>query len=425
MSQTRSPQPRLSLSAFHLHKSVLTLALLLTGSFAHSQDKVLASFSGTTNGSKPQCILAMDAHGNLYGTTATGGNFGAGLVFKVTPHGGGVWTEETIFNFDALANGVGPTGGVVLDLAGNIYGTTESGGAFGLGTAFELSPQSGGTYTETVIHSFGGTGDGIFPAAQMIFDAAGNLYGTTLFGGAFGTGEEGGGTVFELSPQTGGGWSEEVLHSFASGSDGVQVSGGVVLDAAGNLYGTTLVGGTHNDGIVYELSPQNGGTWTETIVHNFAGGNGDGRLPESGVTLDAAGNIYGTTFGGGKYSRGTVFELIPQGGGVWTLKGLHAFGNGTDGANPEAEVILDASGNVYGTTFDGGKNGQNFGGTGTFFELAQTAGVWSEVKQYNFGNGRDAGFPQSGLIADPHGNFYGTSTGGGEVGNGTVYEIKP
>ena len=430
MSQTRSSQlspsqPRLSLSASHVHKSVLTLALVLTASLAYSQDHVLASFSGTGNGSRPQCILAMDSHGNLYGTTATGGNFNAGLVFKVTPHGGGVWTEETIFNFDALANGVGPTGGVVLDSAGNVYGTTESGGAFGLGTAFELSPQSGGTYTETVIHSFGGSGDGIFPAAQMIFDTAGNLYGTTLFGGAFGTGEEGGGTVFELSPQSGGTWSEEVLHSFASGSDGVQVAGGVAFDTAGNLYGATFVGGTHNDGIVYQLSPQTGGSWTETIVHNFEGGTGDGRLPESGVTLDAAGNVYGTTFGGGKYSFGTVFELIPQGGGVWTLKGLHAFGNSPDGANPEGEVILDASGNVYGTTFDGGKNGVNFGGTGTFFELSQTAGAWSEVRQYNFGLGRDAGFPQSGLIADPHGNLYGTSTGGGEVGNGTVYEIKP
>ncbi|MFZ0770195.1 MAG: choice-of-anchor tandem repeat GloVer-containing protein [Candidatus Sulfotelmatobacter sp.] len=379
MSQTRSSQRRLSLAASHVHKSVLTLALLLTASLAHSQDKVLVSFSGTGNGSKPQCILAMDSHGNLYGTTATGGDVNGGLVFKVTPHGGGVWTEETIYSFDSAANGTGPTGGVVLDVAGNVYGTTVSGGALGLGTAFELSPQSGSAYTETVIHSFGDTGDGIFPSAQMIFDAAGNLYGTTLFGEAFGTGEEGGGTVFELSPQSGGTWSEEVLHS-----------------------------------------------WTETIIHNFAGGTADGRLPESGVTLDAAGNVYGTTVGGGKYARGIVFELVPQGGGVWSEKGLHAFGNGLDGANPEGEVLLDAAGNIYGTTFDGGKYGVSYGGVGTLYELSQTAGIWSEARLFNFGStNKDAGYPMSGLIFDPSGNIYGTSTGGGEVGNGTVYKIKP
>jgi uncharacterized repeat protein (TIGR03803 family) len=400
--------------------------LLFTASLAHSQDRILVSFSGTGNGSRPQCILAMDSHGNLYGTTATGGNTNGGLVFKVTPHGGGVWTEQTIYSFDSAANGTGPTGGVALDAAGNVYGTTVSGGAFGLGTAFELSPQAGGTYTETVIHSFGSTGDGIFPYAQVIFDAAGNLYGTTAFGGAFGTGEQGGGTVFELSPQSGGLWSEQVLHSFASGQDGVQVSGGVALDAAGNLYGATFVGGTHNDGIIYELSPQTGGAWTETIVHNFSGGTADGRLPMAGVTLDAAGNVYGTTYGGGPYARGVVFELVPQGGGVWSEKGLHAFGNGLDGANPEGEVLLDAAGNVYGTTFDGGKYGQSYGGVGTFYELSQTAGHWSEVRLFNFGGtNKDAGYPMSGLIFDPLGNIYGTTTGGGEVGNGTVFEIKP
>jgi uncharacterized repeat protein (TIGR03803 family) len=416
---------RLSLAAFLAPQSILTLALLFIASLAHSQEKVLVSFSGTGNGSRPQCILAMDAHGNLYGTTATGGNTNGGLVFRVTPHGGGVWTEETIHSFDSAADGTGPSGGVVLDAAGNVYGTTVSGGAFGLGTAFELS-QVGGSYHLTVIHSFGSTGDGIFPYAQMIFDAEGNLYGTTAYGGAFGTGEEGGGTVFEISPQGGGLWSEQVLHSFASGEDGVQVSGGVAFDSAGNLYGATFVGGTHGDGIIYELSPQTGGTWTETIVHNFSGGTADGRLPMAGVTLDAAGNVYGTTSAGGPYARGVVFELVPQGGGVWSEKGLHAFGNGLDGANPEGEVLLDAAGNVYGTTYDGGKYGDSYGGVGTFYELSQTAGIWSEAKLSSFGStNKDAGYPMSGLIFDPVGNIYGTSTGGGEVGNGTVFQIKP
>ncbi len=418
---------RFSLPTLRVPRSITVLALLVVASLAHAQEKVLASFSGTGNGSKPQCRLVMDAHGNLYGTTPGGGDVGGGLVFALGPNGHGGWNEKTIYSFDNLANGTNPNGGLVLDSAGNLYGTTTGGGANGLGTAFELSPTTGGSWTETVIHSFGATGDGIFPYAQMIFDAAGNLYGTTAYGGAFGTGEEGGGTVFELSPQTGGGWSEQVLHSFASGTDGVQVSGGVALDAAGNLYGATYVGGTLNNGIIYELSPQTGGAWTETILHNFAGGTGDGRLPMAGVTLDAAGNVYGTTYGGGLYARGIVFELAPQGGGVWTFSTLHSFGHGLDGANPEGEVVFDTAGNLYGTTYDGGKYGQSYGGVGTFYELSPSVGGgWPETKLYSFGGTNDdAGYPQAGLIINSRGILYGTSTGGGETGDGTVFEVKP
>ncbi len=417
---------RFSLPAFRIPQSIVIFSLLVAASLAHAQEKVLASFSGTGNGSRPQCRLVIDSHGNLYGTTPTGGDVNGGLVFALGPNSHGGWNEKTIYSFDNPANGTNPNGGLAIDGAGNLYGTTTGGGANGLGTAFELSPQAGGGWTETVIHSFGATGDGIFPYAQMIFDPAGNLYGTTAFGGAFGIGEAGGGTVFELSPQAGGGWSEQVLHSFASGSDGVQVSGGVALDAAGNLYGATFVGGTHNEGIIYELSPQTGGGWSETILHNFSGGMSDGQLPEAGVTLDAAGNVYGTTFAGGPHLRGVVFQLAPQGGGVWTYSGLHSFGNGLDGANPEGEVVFDAVGNLYGTTFSGGKYGQNIGGTGTFYELSPAlGGGWPETRLYSFGNLRDAGFPQAGLIIDSRGIFYSTSTGGGEVGNGTVFQIKP
>jgi uncharacterized repeat protein (TIGR03803 family) len=408
-----------------MNRSIAVLALLAAACVAQAQEKVLLTFSGTGNGSRPQCRLVMDSHRNLYGVTPAGGDNGGGLVFELSPDGHGNWNAKTIYSFDSLASGLYPNGGLVLDSAGNLYGTTTGGGTFTLGTAFELSP-TGSTWTETVLHSFGGTGDGIFPYAQMIFDSAGNLYGTTAYGGAHGTGEAGGGTVFELSPQTGGGWSEEVLHSFASGRDGVQVAGGVVLDAAGNLYGATFVGGTHNDGIIYELSPQIGGSWTEDILHNFAGGNGDGRLPEAGVTLDAAGNVYGTTSTGGPYERGMAFKLAPLGGGVWTFTGLHVFGNNLDGASPEGEVVLDASGNVYGTTYDGGANCESFGGCGTFYELSSVGTGWSETKTYSFGaSDRDATFPQAGLIIDSLGNFYGTSNGGGEEGNGTVFEVKP
>jgi uncharacterized repeat protein (TIGR03803 family) len=419
--------PRSSFPIPRIPHSIAVLALLVTASVAHAQEKVLASFSGTNNGSQPHCILVMDAHGNLYGTTPTGGDENGGLVFALGPDGHGGWNEKTIYSFDTLANGLNPNGGLVLDSVGNLYGTTTGGGANTLGTAFELSPTTGGGWTETVIHSFGATGDGIFPYAQMILDAAGNLYGTTAYGGAFGTGEEGGGTVFEISPQTGGGWSEQVVHSFASGHDGVQVAGGVALDAAGNLYGATFVGGTHGEGIIYELSPQTGGDWMETILHNFTSGTSDGRLPMAGVTLDAAGNVYGTTSAGGPYERGIAFKLAPLGGGVWSFSGLHAFGNGLDGANPEGEVVFDAAGNLYGTTYDGGKYGQSFGGTGTFYELSPAVGgAWTEPRLYSFGGtNRDATFPQAGLIIDSRGIIYGTSTGGGQTGNGAVFEVKP
>jgi len=200
-------------------------------------------------------------------------------------------------------------------------------------------------WTEKVLHSFHRNGtDGYTPQASLIFDAAGNLYGTTVDGGTYR-----GGTVFELTPQAGGGWTETVLHSFhRNGTDGASPYAGLVLDAAGNLYGTTVDGGTYGRGAVFELTPEAGGGWTEQVLHNFGNGT-DGAFPYAGLVLDAAGNLYGTTCQGGTHGRGAVFELTPQAGGGWTDKVLHSF-DPTDGYYPEAGLIFDAAGNLYGTT---------------------------------------------------------------------------
>src|ERR1039458_2304305 len=260
---------------------------------------------------------------------------------------------------------------------------------------------------ETVLHSFHNNGtDGFGPYyAGLIFDAAGNLYGTTLYGGSYGGAPGTGGTVFELTPAAGGGWTEKVLYSFGNvaDADGANPFAGLVFDAAGNLYGTTYAGGTYRNGTVFELTPAAGGGWTEKVLHNFNNNGTDGATPLAGLILDAVGNLYGTTQVGGTYNYGTVFELTPVAGGGWTEKVLHTF-NGTDGFEPSAGLIFDAAGNLYGTA-------------GVVFELTPVAGGgWTEQVLNN-------GAGPGGLIFDAAGNLYGTTLEGGTYGLGTVFEL--
>ena len=270
---------------------------------------------------------------------------------------------------------------------------------------FELTPAGGGTWTEKVLYSFGNGTDGTDPAAGLIFDAAGNLYGTTQTGGT-----HSGGMVFELTPAAGGTWTEKVLYNFG-GTDGDQPAAGLVFDAAGNLYGTTYVGGTSDKGTVFELTPAGGGTWTEKVLYNFNGTSG--AIPQAGLIFDAAGNLYSTTFAGGTYNLGTLFELTPAGGGTWTEQVLHSFGNGTDGSGPWAGLIFDAAGNLYGTTRYGG----SYGG-GTVFRL----NAQGETLLYSF-SGADGKNPIAGLALDAAGNLYGTTYLGGASSQGTAFEI--
>jgi uncharacterized repeat protein (TIGR03803 family) len=390
--------------------AIFAAILFVTSTGAAAEEKVLHSFnSNGTDGIHPQAGLIFDAAGNLYGTTSQGGSSSAGMVFELTPAGGGTWTEKVLYSFHGGADGSSPRAGLIFDAAGNLYGTTYNGGTSFAGTVFELTPAGGGTWTEKVLLSFGNDVDGSNPQGELIFDGAGNLYATTKNGG----GPNDAGTVFELTPGAGGTWTEKVLWSFGTGTDGSDPFGGLIFDAAGNLYGTTSLGGTSHSGIAFELTPAGGGTWTEKVLHTFGSGT-DGVNPQAGLTFDGAGNLYGTTNGGGTYNHGTVFELMPAGGGNWTESVAHSFGNGTDGAAPAAGLLLDGAGNLYGTTYLGG----SYGG-GTVFRL-NAQGL---VLLYSF-SGTDGANPAAGLLLDAAGNFYGTTYSGGSFASyGTVFEI--
>ena len=403
--------------------TVFTVTILVTSIWAVSHESVLHSFNNNgTDGVNPYAGLIIDATGNLYGTTAGGGVHNLGMVFKLSPREGGGWTETVLHSFGHGTDGAGPYANLVMDAAGNLYGTTQLGGIHGAGTVFELSPEQGGGWTELVLHSFNDNGsDGSYPLAGLIMDAAGNLYGMTQQGGIHSCGGKNCGTVFELSPRQGGGWTETVLHSFNNnGSDGANPQAGLTMDAAGNLYGTTYRGGIHSSGTLFELSPREGGGWTETVLHSFGNGS-DGATPDSGLIVDAAGNLYGTTYFGGIHSDGTVFELSPREGGGWTEAVLHSFGNGTDGMNPYAGLTIDATGNLYGTTVAGGLHSY-----GTAFELSpRQGGGWTETVLHSFGNGTDGINPYASLLLDATGNLYGTTISGGIHTYGTAFEITP
>ncbi len=314
-----------------------------------------------------------------------------------------------------------PEGNLILDAAGSLYGTTYNGGGHGLGTVYKLKPNPDGTYwTVSILHSFIGT-DGANPYG-VIFDASGNLYSTTNAGGAYG-----GGTVFELSPTASGDWTEKILGNFGSGEDGANPTVGLIFDASGNLYGTTNGGGAYGGGTVFELSPTASGDWTEKILYNLGSGE-DGVNPTVGVIFDASGNIYGTTDEGGAYGGGTVFELSPTASGDWTEKILHNF-SGSDGSFPTAGPIFDASGNLYGTTYIGGDIPCAVAGfpngCGTVFKLSPDPdGEWTESVLHRFLDMPGA-HPYSGLVFDKAGNLYGTSDGDGEKTFGSVFEITP
>jgi len=410
------------------------VALLVTNSVAASNDFIMYSFNGS-HGTLPDSGL-IERSGNFYGTTNSGGAYGVGTVFELSPREGGGWTEKVLYSFKNNGrDGKSPQAALVFDAHGNLYGTTYTGGLYLGGTVFELSPEENGSWTETVLHTFGSGHDGASPCAALIFDTHGNLYGTT-----FGGGENQGGTVFELSLRDGS-WTETVLYSFQDSDDGnpddgSSPNGGLIFDAAGNLYGTTYTGGAygiHQYGTVFELTPKHGGGWTEKVLHSFGSGT-DGQNPSASLVFDTHGNLYGTTYAGGAYQDGTVFKLSPRQGGGWTETVLHNFdfvGGLSDGLGPYSNLILDVAGNLYGTTSEGGNSSCNSRrGCGTVFELSPRDGGWTETVLHRFGvylgDGQygDGQFPFGGLILDSHGNLYGTTQHGGAYGGGAVFEIE-
>jgi uncharacterized repeat protein (TIGR03803 family) len=364
-------------------------------------------FNGT-DGSGPAGTLILDAYGNFYGTTASGGAYDFGTVFEITPGADGAWTETVLHNFNNNgSDGYGPLfESLIFDSAGNLYGTTFAGGAYDLGTVFRLTPGAGGTWTETVLYSFSNNGmDGCNPAAGVIL-RNGRLYGTTSSASCGGNSQ---GTVFELAPAKNGAWTETVLHSFNDGGDGYDPTGSLIF-VSGKLYGTTQGGGAYDGGTVFQLAPGKNGTWKETILYSFNGSSGDGWQPWGGVIFRND-QFYGTTLG-------NVFELAKR-KGKWTETNLHVFpAYSGDGTTLYDSPAFDAAGNLYGTTA--------FGGTydgGTVFELIQAAGgTWTETLLYNFTTNS---YPSGSLIFDAAGYLYGTTDGGGGYGDGTVFGFMP
>jgi uncharacterized repeat protein (TIGR03803 family) len=391
--------------------------ILVSGAWAASNFKTLHGFTGGNDGRDPSGALIFDQAGNLYSTTQGGGS-GSGTIFELTPNQDGSWTETVLYSFAGGEDGARPFASLIFDSAGNLYGTTYEGGKDGAGTIFELSPNQDGSWTETVLHSFN-RADGGGPTAGLVFDSEGNLYGPTTQGG-----EQGAGTIFQLTPNSNGSWTESVIHSF-NGKDGSYPDhGGLIFDADGNLYGTANAGGADGYGVVFKLTPNANGTWTEAVLHNFTGAN-DGGGPESTLIFDKSGNLYGTTRDGGAHRVGVAFELTPKTGGTWTETVLHQFTGGKDGAAPYEGVIFDQAGNLYGTAEKGGNlSACGSQGCGVVFKLAPNSkGGWSETVLHAFADHPGA-FPNGALIFDGSGNLYGT-TEGIFYRFGSVFEITP
>jgi hypothetical protein len=437
---------------------IVTVILVVTpGASAESKYKVLHKFTGGADGNGPGAALIFDQRGNLYGTTEAGGagagcteNPHCGTVFKLAPDSHGGWSETALYSFCSLTNcadGAAPLAGLIFDRAGNLYGTTNLGGsgAFGFGIVFELMPTADGSWKEKVLHQFTGGKDGGAPGAGVIFDQLGNLYGTAFQGGNLSQcAGIGCGLVFELTPKADGSWTESVLYRFTGSPDGSNPSASLIFDTAGNLYGTTYYGGASSNicvlgvggcGTVFKLTPGADHTWTETVLQSF--NLAQGAYPQANLIFDQAGNLYSTTQQGGNLSQcstypgcGLVFQLTPESDGSWTENVLYSFDGLEDGGLPVAGVISDPLGNLYGTTMSGGDLSectvnQPPSGCGVAFKLEPNSkGGWKETVLHRFYDSPGA-HPFAGLLLDTAGNLYGTTLGDLTTTFGAVFEIAP
>lgn len=430
---------RLAPSRFALSvlMSVVLMLALAGNARAGARETVPYRFAGGTDGLYPFGSLVMDSEGNLYGTTEEGGTPNphcrslCGTVFELSPNGA-TWTKTTLYTFMGSDDGNFPAAGLVLDNQGNLYGTTYFGGEQYAGTVFELKRTSSGWRKET-LHRFNGT-DGAWPDAGLVIDTQGNLLGTTLTGGTAGGY---GGTVFKLSPGPTG-WTSTVLHNFGGNGDGAFPLSAVILDSGGNVYGTAALGGTtigcvfsFGCGIVFELSPNPDGTYTENVLHYFDGnpyaGGTDGAYPETTPIFDSQGNLYGATESGGTHGCdnggcGEVYKMTPNGDGTWTYESLYQFGaTPSDGSIPAYSIVFDKSGNLYGSTLQGGGFSECEEYCGTIYELSPAGSSWTETVIFSF-DYSDGEYP-NGVIIDSLGRLYGTAEGG--AGGGVVFQIIP
>ena len=427
--------------------AILAVLSVFSIARAAAQETILLNYNGS-NGGSPAVTMAADKAGNLYGTTVTGGadpvgcyGTGCGTVFELV-NSGGKYTYRIIHSFFANgSDGEVPNAQLIVDSHGNLYGDTYQGGTNGLGTVFTMRRNSAGVWGERVIYNFTGGADGANPEGALAFDSVGNLYGTASAGGIMSstcsTFFGGCGTVFKLTPHANGKWSETTLYQFQGTPDGWFPLGGVVVSANGSLYGTTEFGGSSSNctlglscGTVYSLTWTKGG-WLETILHSFNQDGIDGFFPVAGLTADSSGNLYGTTMNGGSTLSGcsgsgcgVVFELVAPN---WTEKILYSFNGGNDGGGPDASLTFDQDGNIYSTGAVGGTGTAcGFGGCGVVFELRpRGTGSWAEATLHDFGMDLDGYSPFGGVIFGVDGNLYGTTYSGGTNGIGIVYKLVP
>jgi uncharacterized repeat protein (TIGR03803 family) len=358
---------------------------------ASGQHSLLHSFSGGADGANPQGGITVDGAGNLYGTAGYGGTYNAGVIYKITPAG----EFSILYNFTGAADGAGPNSTLSFGSAGDIYGTTSGGGA-GSGVVYKLDPAG----QQTVLHTFTGGLDGGYPQGRVTLDTAGNLYGTATEGGASFSG-----VVYQIDPRG----EQTILHNFTGGADGGYPTAGVVLDPAGNLFGTALFGGSNYGGVIYKITP----AAVQSVIFNFDFVP-DGSSPQAGVVLDSEGNFYGTTSEGGPEftAYGVVYKVTPA--GQETV--LYSFPGGSSGEVPLAGVIRDAAGNLYGTTIDGGA------GYGVVYRISPTG---QETVLFTFPGVTDGLYPYDTLARDSQGNLYGTTYSGGVAGDGAVFQVSP
>jgi uncharacterized repeat protein (TIGR03803 family) len=395
---------------------------------AHAQTfSVVHNFTGA-DGADPLAGLTIDRGGNLYGTTYRGGSTGLGTVYMLAHNGSG-WNFNSLYSFAGGNDGAKPYGRVIFGRNGTLYGTTSQGGnsscSGGCGTVFNLKPVPASVvcaglcpWTETALYRFTGT-NGAGPSGDLVFDQAGNLYGTTYVGGGMG-GPDGAGVVYKLTAAG----VESTLYTFPETgcTAGADPFGGVIFDNTGNLYGTTRSTGAYGcgNGVVFQLSPSGSG-WIENVLYTFQNGT-DGGLPHAGLISDQTGKLYGATSSGGQGGGGTVFQMTPP-GSSWTFNTLYGF---TGSGGPQGNLIMDQSGNLYGTTVSDGAHG-----FGSVFKLTLSgAGTWTYTSLYDFTGGSDGANPYSNLVFDASGNLYGTASAGGTGSAcsgdcGVVFEITP
>ena len=330
--------------------TVFKLSPTATG-WKHS---LLYSFTGGADGGEPYKGVSLDREGNLYGTAVTGGSGscegGCGVAYKLT-NSGESWNQEVIHAFTGGDDGSGPGARLTVDRKGNLYGMAPTGGAYGLGTIYKIRRMHNGAWSLQVIHPFTGGSDGSSGSAGRMIASNGRLYGAATTGGTYGSG-----VIFELSPRGTGDWNFKTIYSFRGLPDGSFPYGALLFDRSGNIYGTTYYGGTNGIGTVYKLSPRPHGEWNESVLYSFQEGE-DGSYPISNLVFGGPGNVdlYGTTSEGGSGS-GTIFKLSPGGNGQWTESVVHAFKGAPDGAFAYNGLVTDRSGNFYGATVHGGED---------------------------------------------------------------------